>query len=422
MKTYFKYGIVASVVMSSCISCTIGSSPKTNGVNVLYSFQGNSDGAAPWSALIKAADGNLYGATFGGGAHSAGIIYKIATDGTNYQKLMDMSPNSNVIAPLSQNLPESPSILYGVARGGGANNDGYIFSYDINNPNNPPTDLYNFSPADGIAPAGQLYLLNNKFYGTTKWGGDLTCTTPNGGAISGCGTLFSFNPSNNNFNMLYAFNNSTSPGALGGEPFAGFSQNLPESPNVLYTTTGYLGQYSHGALISFDTVESGAPTLHYAFLGNNDGACAWSPPTFVNGTAYGTTWAGGSVGNGVIYQATLNQGLFSNEQVMYTYGSAPEASNPYSGLLLASDGNLYGTTFDGGSGNCAYNDIGDDSGCGTVYKYTPGGQMAIVANFDGKNGKYPRADLIEVNGVLYGTTTQGGAYNQGVIFSLKLNP
>jgi uncharacterized repeat protein (TIGR03803 family) len=422
MKTYFKYGIVASVVMTSCISCTIGSSPKTNDVDVLYSFQGNSDGAAPWATLLKAADGNLYGVTSSGGSHGSGVIYKISTNEWNYQKLMDMPANSDAIAALSQTGTNNPNMLYGVAKGGGANNDGFIFSYDLNNPSSDPITLHSFTPTDGIAPAGQLYWTNNKFYGTTKWGGNSGCTTPNGGGIAGCGTLFSFNPSNNNFNMLYAFDGTT----YGGEPFGGFSQNLPESPNVLYTTTGYLGPTAHGAVISWDIIESGTPTLQYAFAGDNtnpiDGACGWHPPTFVNGVAYGATWAGGTADNGVIYKISPNQNLFNDEQVMYEFGTAPGASNPYSGLLLASDGNLYGTTFDGGSGDCPLNTIGNDSGCGTVYKVTPSGVMTVIANFDGKNGKYPRAGLVEVNGVLYGTTTEGGRYNNGVIFSLKLNP
>ncbi|MGH9365817.1 MAG: choice-of-anchor tandem repeat GloVer-containing protein, partial [Thermoanaerobaculia bacterium] len=91
-----------------------------------------------------------------------------------------------------------------------------------------------------------------------------------------------------------------------------------------------------------------------------------------------------------------------------------DGSTPYGGLLQASDGNLYGTTVYGGaSGNCAY-------GCGTIFKIDTNGTFTTLYSFTGgSDGANPYAGLIQAtDGNLYGTTTFGGASNDGTIFKI----
>ncbi len=96
-----------------------------------------------------------------------------------------------------------------------------------------------------------------------------------------------------------------------------------------------------------------------------------------------------------------------------TDGSGP------SGLVQATDGNLYGTTYAGGS-NCANDNNGDLAGCGTVFKITPGGTLTTVYSFcpqsDCTDGAYPSMRAQATNGDFCGTTFGGGANDVGTVF------
>ncbi len=91
---------------------------------------------------------------------------------------------------------------------------------------------------------------------------------------------------------------------------------------------------------------------------------------------------------------------------------------PVGGLIQGSDGNFYGTTAYGGTGVCG------ESGCGTIFKITPSGNLTTLYNFCSQancaDGNTPEAALLQAaNRVFYGTTTQGGANNGGTFFSLS---
>ena len=88
---------------------------------------------------------------------------------------------------------------------------------------------------------------------------------------------------------------------------------------------------------------------------------------------------------------------------------------PWAGLIQGTDGNLYGTTFEGGA------NISCES-CGTIFKITPSGRFTTVHNFDGTDGAHPEAGLIQAtNRNFYGTTSGGGANGSGTIFVLTLS-
>jgi uncharacterized repeat protein (TIGR03803 family) len=91
-----------------------------------------------------------------------------------------------------------------------------------------------------------------------------------------------------------------------------------------------------------------------------------------------------------------------------TDGYTPEAA-----LVQAANGNLYGTTVYGGNGSC------EDGSCGTVFEITLSGALTTLHNFEGPDGYWPFAGLMQAtNGELYGTTYEGGANGQGVVFAI----
>jgi uncharacterized repeat protein (TIGR03803 family) len=96
-------------------------------------------------------------------------------------------------------------------------------------------------------------------------------------------------------------------------------------------------------------------------------------------------------------------------------GSGPNGAGPYAGLLLGGDGNFYGTTHQGGTNGLPF-------GFGTVFKLTPAGLITTLASFNNANGEKPYAALAQgVDGILYGTSLQGGTSNLGTLFRLTTN-
>jgi uncharacterized repeat protein (TIGR03803 family) len=171
----------------------------------------------------------------------------------------------------------------------------------------------------------------------------------------------------------------------------------------------------------------------YSFLGGKDGQ--WPAAAGVvfdaHGNLFGTTAYGGTgschdntgPGCGVVFELSPKTGGGWTEKVLHSFngkdGRVPEAS-----LLLDDAGNLYGTTFEGGTGLCKF-DSPKITGCGVVFelaKATEGWTEKVLYSFvKATNGRFPQANLIfDASGNLYGTTTEGGTENCcGTVFELK---
>jgi uncharacterized repeat protein (TIGR03803 family) len=111
----------------------------------------------------------------------------------------------------------------------------------------------------------------------------------------------------------------------------------------------------------------------------------------------------------------------SNYKVVYSFGAAPDGNNPFANLIDV-NGTLYGTTYNGGSGAC--NVRSGVFGCGAVFSITTGGMEQVLYSFNNTpDGSNPWASLINVGGTLYGTTSLGGAHTCksqgcGTVFSI----
>jgi uncharacterized repeat protein (TIGR03803 family) len=152
----------------------------------------------------------------------------------------------------------------------------------------------------------------------------------------------------------------------------------------------------------------------YSFAGGADGEYIDSDlVTDSAGNIYGTSVQGGTFGGGTVFEVTP-AGVHT---VLYNFTGGADGGEPYKGVTLDAQGNLYGTAVTGGGGSC-------EGGCGVVYKLANSGgtwtQSVIHAFTGGNDGSGPGSGLtFDKHGNLYGTTPTGGVKGQGVIYQLK---
>jgi uncharacterized repeat protein (TIGR03803 family) len=242
--------------------------------------------------------------------------------------------------------------------------------------------------------------------------GNLYGTTGSGGTYN-CGTVFEETPGSNGWteSVVYAFN-----GVTDGCSPAVASVLIDPSGN-LYGTTYSGGTYDYGTVFELSKGENGAWTesVLYSFNGQDDGALPYAGLTFdALGNLYGTTYSGGTFANGTAFELMKQENGNWTETVLHNFSGGSDGSLPYAGLIFDSSGNLYGTTIYGGTGNL-----------GTVFELQPNGDgtwaESILFNFiGGAGGSSPQTGLIfDQSGKLYGTTGEGGNRNgAGVVFQL----
>src|SRR6202030_1678833 len=150
----------------------------------------------------------------------------------------------------------------------------------------------------------------------------------------------------------------------------------------------------------------------YNFAGGADGEYLDTDLVADNaGNLYGTTVQGGSgSGSGTVFQLALSAGGWTHT-VLYPFTGGADGAEPYKGVTLDAQGNLYGTTVAGGGGSC-------ESGCGVVFKLTNSGGIwteSVIHTFAGSDGSGPGSGLtFDKAGNLYGMTPTGGIYGLGV--------
>jgi len=175
------------------------------------------------------------------------------------------------------------------------------------------------------------------------------------------------------------------------------------------------------ALLFVFSVASFASTSQvvYSLAGDEDGEY---PDTDLiidsAGNIYGTSVLGGDFGTGTVFQLTPSGSGYVHT-VLYSFTGGADGGQPYKGVTLDAQGNLYGTAVVGGTGGiCA------GEGCGVVYKLTKNGStwtQSVIYNFTGKNDGYGPGSGVTFDkaGNLYGTTPTGGAKSMGVIYELS---
>jgi uncharacterized repeat protein (TIGR03803 family) len=263
---------------------------------ILKSFTGiNGDGANPACKLIFGADGWLYGTTVSGGTNNIGTIFKLLPSGGSFTNLRSLAIASGDGAhPYAGLVQGTNGILFGTCSNGGASGAGVVFR--INTNGSGYTNIRVFGGAgDGTNVVGGLVCdTNNTLYGVTA----------NGGTI-GLGTIFKINGDGSGYAKLTNFT-GTSGNVLGSQP--------------------------RGSLI----------------IGND-------------GLLYGTAEFGGTTGlsgDGTVFRLNKNgSGYTVLHNFTFGFGSTRDGSDPQAGLLQASDGAFYGTTYNGGTNNSQFGTI-----------------------------------------------------------------
>jgi uncharacterized repeat protein (TIGR03803 family) len=255
--------------------------------------------------------------------------------------------------------------------------------------------LHNFGKgSDGANPTANLINVNGTFYGTTLRGGPNGCLPPG----IGCGTVFSLSPSGTE-SVLYNFSEQSD----GHWPRA----DLIDVRGTLYGTTLNGGAYNLGTV--FRVTTTGTETVLYSFHGKPDGAVPYAGLIDVKGALYGTTFNGGAHNGGTVFRVSTK----GKETVLYSFHGKPDGAFPEAGLVNL-NGTLYGTTCFGGVHKA-----------GAVFRISTNGTEQVLHSFstNHSDGYNPEAGLVELNGILYGTTLNGGKYQNasnggGTVFSI----
>jgi uncharacterized repeat protein (TIGR03803 family) len=329
----------------------------------IYSFCSQprcADGSSPYAGLLLGTDGNFYGATSLGGPNSAGTIFRITSAGvlTTLYSFCSQPACADGNGSYAGLIQGTDGNFYGSAGAYLSPNQGTVFKLT---PGGKLTTLHTFTGADGILPGALLQATDGSFYGTTAFGG---ASSACGGAFMGCGTVFKIT-SGGTFTTLHNFLG----GADGNRPQDGLIQGADGN---LYGTT----------------LEGGSHKSSF---------CSW--------------------GCGTVFKISTS-GAFTT---LHNFDATADGSYPTSPLMLATDGNYYGTASAGGALTLC------GLGCGTVFSMTPADALTLLHTFNSTDGATPDAGLMQAtNGIFYGTTSSGGNNRAcdfstcGTIFSLDM--
>ncbi len=383
-------------------------------------FAGANNGSLPGGGLAVDGNGTLYGVTEEGGdiscpyhTRGCGIVYRLTppvegSSGWNFTILYSFTGLSDGGVPLGNLFVDSAAgVLYGTTDLGGNANGGVVYSLTLGNPGTE-TVLYNFQGPEGSGPAAGVTLHNGALYGTTANG------TP-----QHLGSLYRLVPTGSAWQeqTLYIFGDESSNGQSLSTPVFDSSGNL-------YGTT--VGDLNGGTVYKASPPSAGGTTWTfstiYVFKNSADGT---GPGPYLNidasGALYGSVGEGPD-GHGAVFKLTppsSGTGPWTYS-LLYSFTDGQDGGGPNSGFVFDSQGNLYGTTAEGGNSLCS------GVGCGVVFELTPPSspdgawtEKTLYAFTGNSDGAQPEYNLALQGGNLYGVTSFGDLNNSGIAFQVK---
>jgi len=422
--------VLAGTLRLAAQESQISNQSQARSFAVLHTFMGSAyDGAMPYFNPLLNLNGTLYGTTayggpYGGfnGSGGSGTVFKLDKNGDE-TILYTFTGGPDGAEPDSILVQDEEGSLYGTTQDGGLSCDaaalyglqgcGVVFKLDRSG---KETVLYSFTGGmDGGMPASVTMGSDGNLYGLASVGGDMSC--PGGWWDGyGCGVVFKMDRGGNE-TVLHSFS-GVPDGAI---PFPFLT--MDDSGNI-YGAAQYGGSASNPAVcfgsgcgVVFKLDRKGDMKTLYTFTGGADGFLPNGPLLLDDkGNLYGDNELGGdpTCFCGVAFKLDSKR----NMTILHTFTGGADGASPWSGMSWGADGNLYGTTYFGGTANA-----------GTVFQITPKGSEKVLYNFtDMADGGNPGAVLImDPRGNLYGTTQAGGdllcsspaGTGCGVVFELK---
>jgi uncharacterized repeat protein (TIGR03803 family) len=385
------------------------------GFSVLHSFV-SASGIAPWGSPIEGSDGELYGAATSGGPDNAGVVFRIAKNGTGYTVLHPFTGGADGNKPIAGLIEGSDGRLYGAAEQGGST-DNFGVVYRLERDGSGFLVLHTFAESDGGLPRGRLTEgQDGLLYGTTTFFGGL-----------GAGGVYSIDKDGTGYTIVYNHNDEDGLNCQGGVLYIP-SPNCPACPkpvaecqditvtldlsgeatveasDVDNGSTAACGLQGMGVSPNiFDCNDLGVQsvTLTVTDVFGRTGECTAEVTVVPGGPQFFGTGLGPESGS--IFAFSPDGTQFSQLH----HFQAPLLA-PYAGVVQHSDGYLYGTTYsDGGNGH------------GGLFRVLPdGSNFERLHLFSGSDGTSPYAGLtIRSDGYLYGTTVSGT--NNSVVFRIQ---
>jgi len=352
----------------------------------LYDFKGTSatQGSVP-NGDLTISGSIMYGMTSTGGSNNQGNIFSINIDGTGYTDILNFNGTNGSLP--NGDLTLSGSVLYGMTSKGGANGEGLIFS--VNTDGTGYKNLLDFNGTNGSNPNGSLILSAGVLYGMTA-----------GNVNPNVGNVFLINTDGTGFKDLIDFKIG-GPAIYAEAPMG----SLILSGSILYGMASLGGVNDEGTVFSIHTDGTGYTDI-LDFNGTN-GAHPQGSLILSGNVLYGMTENGGGNSDGNVFSVhTDGTGYADLLQFTGTNGA-----NPYGSLILV--GNvLYGITTNGG--------INTDGNIFSIH--TDGTGYQDLVDFNGANGASPMGSLTLSGNVLYGMASTGYAnpnYWYGNVFSLS---
>jgi uncharacterized repeat protein (TIGR03803 family) len=372
------------------------------------------NGANPAGGVVVDDAGNIYGTTTQGGSSGncgsdgCGTVFKVDKSG---KEIWVHSFNGNDGSyPFYDLVLDGQGNLYGTTSYGGDLTclDGYgcgvVFKLDKSG---HETVLRAFKgQKDGGIPMwhGPLVLdKSGNLYGVTVIGGDPNCIGPEGFGLPGCGGVFKLNISSKQETILHVFK--------AGKDAQQGSDLIMDADGNLYGTSLFGGLYDSGTV--FELTKSGEWKVLYSFTGLTDGYFPTSVLLDSKGDLYGTAsdggdsaCTGGENGCGVVFELSPASDGKWKETVLYAFTGAEDGAVPDGGVVMDSKGNLYGETIYGGDLSCGF----QNSGCGVVFKLPKSGKPVTLYSFTGlTDGQGPNGPvLLNKAGDIYGSARNGG--------------